>query len=363
MAALEEVFGYRRLLLESKIRLEDAIGWFFNDYIKDEFEIEGFSISLPTEETSWLDKCKAVGPEIERALRAFTLYVKNGSIDTDYFPYVTIKGFGGVPSLLDRKYLVEGEEFELPANLLLSDQSPLAHSSTHPKDGREFCRLVTRLHLTENDFYEVYRPQLKYLIDNGFVETEDDGILQLTSRARLIELVWKRGAARRRDFVRYSEQIEKLVSEKAIAYSSALFSPDEADYLSYMLNNAKFSNALALRNKYDHGGVSPDLDPVGIRHETCVDAVRLDLLVDALLPVRWMQQRADYRRATVLPPLHEFEQYLHLLDGGDGYQEIIQDQKGCPGQVIEGPQVLALGLGLREQVEHALLAFARQCTS
>jgi len=256
MAALEEVFGYRRLLLESKIRLEDAIGWFFNDYIKDEFEIEGFSISLPTEETSWLDKCKAVGPEIERALRAFTLYVKNGSIDTDYFPYVTIKGFGGVPSLLDRKYLVEGEEFELPANLLLSDQSPLAHSSTHPKDGREFCRLVTRLHLTENDFYEVYRPQLKYLIDNGFVETEDDGILQLTSRARLIELVWKRGAARRRDFVRYSEQIEKLVSEKAIAYSSALFSPDEADYLSYMLNNAKFSNALALRNKYDHGSGS-----------------------------------------------------------------------------------------------------------
>lgn len=256
MAVPGEVLLYESLLAENETRLEDAIEWFFNDYIENEFEVEGFSISLPTEETSLLDKCKAIGPEIERALRAFTLYARKGSVDADYFPYVTIKDFGEVSSLLDRKYIVEGEEFGLPANLLLSDQSPLAHSPAHSKDGGEFCRLVTCFHLTVNDFYEVYRPQLKYLIDNGFVGIEDDGVLHLTSRAHLIALVWKRGAARRSDFVRYSEQIEKLVSEKVIAYSNALFSPDEADYLSYLLNNAKFSNALALRNKYDHGSGS-----------------------------------------------------------------------------------------------------------
>lgn len=271
MAVPGEILLYEKLLFENETRLEDAIEWFFNDYIKDEFEVEGFSISLPTEGTSWLDKCKAIGPEIERALKAFKLYAENEFIDTDYFPYVTIKDFREVPSLLDRKYLVEGEKFELPANLLLSDQSPLAHSPTHPEDGEGFYGLVNRFRLTENDFYEVYRPRLKYLIDNGFVETEDDGVLHLTLRAHLVALVWKRGAARRSDFVGHSDQIEKMVSEKTIAYSRSLFSPDEADYLSYLLNNAKSSNALALRNKYDHGsGSVSDLTEKGMESDYCL---------------------------------------------------------------------------------------------
>lgn len=256
VAAFQKVFGYRRLLLKCKTRLEDAIEWFFNDYIKDEFEVEGFSISLPTEGTSWLDKCKAIGPEIERVLRAFKLYAKKGFIDTDYFPYVTVKEFGEIPSLLDGKYLIEGEEFERPATLLLSDQSPLAYSFTHPHERSGFYRLVKRLSLTENDFRDIYYCELKYLIDNGFVEIDEDGMLQLTDRAHLVALVWKRGAARCRDYDGFSGQIEKLVSEKVVAYSSTLFSPDEADYMSYLLNNAKFCDALALRNKYDHGSSS-----------------------------------------------------------------------------------------------------------
>lgn len=251
-----EIFLYEKLLLENGTRLEDAIEWFFNDYINSEFEVEGFSISLPTEETSWLDKCKAIGPEIERVLKAFKLYAENRFVDADYFPYVAIKDFREIPSLLDRKYLVEGEEFERPASLLLSDQSPLAYSPTHPKDGGEFYELVTRLNLTGDDFYEIYRPQLKYLIDSGFVENEEDGVLCPTLQAQLVALVWKRGAARRSDFASFSEQVEKMVSEKVMTYSNTLFSPDEADYLSFLFNNAKFSNALALRNKYNHGSGS-----------------------------------------------------------------------------------------------------------
>lgn len=256
MALPGEIFLYEKLLLENGTRLEDAIEWFFNDYIKSEFGVEGFSISLPTEETSWLDKCKAIGPEIERVLKAFKLYVENGFVEADYFPYVAIKDFRKISSLLDRKYLVESEEFERPASLLLSDQSPLAHSPTHPKDDGGFYELVTHRNLTEDDFYEIYRPQLKYLIDNGFAETEEDGVLRPTLQAQLVALVWKRGAVRCSDFASFSEQVEKMVSEKVMAYSNTLFSPDEADYLSFLLNNAKFSNALALRNKYNHGSGS-----------------------------------------------------------------------------------------------------------
>ena len=75
-----------RLFLENtgQNRLESAIEWAFNDYAKSEFGIDGFTISLPTKETSYLDKCKAIGPEIERITKAFLLLSSKGEIDEDY---------------------------------------------------------------------------------------------------------------------------------------------------------------------------------------------------------------------------------------------------------------------------------------
>lgn len=260
MALQGELFLYEKLLLEESTRLEDAVEWFFNNYIKSVFGVAGFSVSLPTEGTSWLDKCKAIGPEIERVLKAFRLYAQSGSIDTALFEFTDAKNFGDIPSLLNNKYLIEGEEFDKPANLLLNDQSRLAYTSMRRDGEGEFCRLVERHSLTECDFHEIYRSQLQYLIDSEYVTLSDNGTLGLTMRARLVELVWKRGAALSFYFSHSSGLVEKLVSERVLKYSNTLFSPDEADYMSYLLNNAKFSNALALRNKYDHGsGAVSDL--------------------------------------------------------------------------------------------------------
>ena len=50
--------------------------------------------------------------------------------------------------------------------------------------------------------------------------------------------------------------IDDLVKKEWLKYSSKLFSLSESDYLDYYLNNSKFSNALALRNKYEHGSTS-----------------------------------------------------------------------------------------------------------
>ena len=89
-----------RLFLEStgQNRLESAIEWAFNDYAKSEFGIDGFTISLPTRETSYLDKCKAIGPEIERVIKAFILLSSKGEIDEDYFDCISIKSFADVKS-------------------------------------------------------------------------------------------------------------------------------------------------------------------------------------------------------------------------------------------------------------------------
>ncbi|EMF0544176.1 hypothetical protein HP933_002627, partial [Enterococcus faecium] len=49
---------------------------------------------------------------------------------------------------------------------------------------------------------------------------------------------------------RVIEQMESI--DSCISYST-LFSQDEIDFLNYCLNNKKFNNSLAIRNKYLHG--------------------------------------------------------------------------------------------------------------
>lgn len=250
---LGEIIGYQKILKDQGVRLENIIEWFFNNYIKEEFDITGFSISLPTKETSLLDKCKAIGPEVERVLKAYILYAKNHSINTDYFPFIVIKDFTEIPSLFKKKYLIEDAEFDKPANILLSDQSLLANSPTHPEE-KKFFSLITEFDLTEKDFHKNTYPLIDYLKDNNFIQYDESEILRPTQQTVLLAVIWMRGSANLSDFS--SDVIESLMSKKIIKSTDRFFSPDEADYLSYLFNNAKFSNSLALRNKYNHGSGS-----------------------------------------------------------------------------------------------------------
>ena len=247
---LGEIVGYQKILKDQGVRLENVIEWFFNNYIEEEFDITGFSISLPTEETSLLDKCKAIGPEVERVLKAYILYAQNHLINTDYFPFIIIKNFTEIPSLFEKKYLIEDAEFDKPATILLSDQSLLAYSPTHPKE-KNFFSLITEFDLTEQDFHKATYPLIDYLKDNNFIQFDASGIMCPTQQAVLLAVIWMRGSANLSDFS--SDVIESLVCKRIIKSTDRFFSPDEAEYLSYLFNNAKFSNSLALRNKYNHG--------------------------------------------------------------------------------------------------------------
>ena len=286
-----EISGYHKILKDQGIRLESAIEWFFNNYVNEEFNIPGFSISLPTDETSLLDKCKAIGPEIERILKAFILYTEHHSIDTNYFPFITIKDFTEIPSLFNRKYLVEDIEFIQPASLLLSDQSLLAYSPTHPEGGRNLFSLINKFDLTVKDFHKTSYPSIDYLVENKFIQFNDNGFLRPTPQSNLLAVIWMQGSANYSDFS--SSEIESLVSKKIIKYTDRFFSPDEADYLAYLFNNAKFSNSLALRNKYDHGsGSISDFNNQEMQYDYCM---MLAALISILLKINDELSRSTHK--------------------------------------------------------------------
>ena len=259
---LEETALYAKLLERNGRRLEDAIEWTYNVYFAKELGIGGFSISLPATGCSWLDKCKAMGPELERALKAYSLYSKMHVIDPDYFRFENFKLFSEFKSLHRNKYVIRGDRYDEAAKPLFWDLSLLAFASRIKSPEDNLWDLLHKHVVHVDDYDGDYRSAIESLINKGFLaESDKDGRLLPSKKAHYLKKIWDSSAY---PLWRCSKATidgaHELVKQGYLKYSDALFSPDEASYLNYMFNNAIHSNALALRNSYDHGN-SPVDDP------------------------------------------------------------------------------------------------------
>lgn len=278
------IFSYLSLLEKLDIRLEDAIEWFFNTYIEKEFGIEGFSISLPTKETTWLDKCKSIGPEIERVLTAYRVYVSKGYIDDAYFPLMPFKLFSDVESMIQNKYFIEGSKFMESSYLLFSDQSPLAFSENHKKSGQQFFSMMRKEHVVREDFPDIYQCAIERLLADGLITETENGRLWPSNEACALNKVWNEGAIPR--YLLSEEDLattESLVESEVLMTYDSLFSPDESDYMNFVFNDASFANSWALRNKYDHASFAvKDPNSKDIHEDYCRLLV---LLIGILLKI------------------------------------------------------------------------------
>ena len=259
---LEETVLYAMLLERNGRRLEDAIEWTYNVYFAKELGIGGFSISLPATGCSWLDKCKAMGPELERALKGYSLYSKMHVIDPDYFRFENFKLFSEFQSLYKNKYVIKGDRYDEVAKPLFWDQSLLTFTSRIKSSEDNLWDLLHNHSVNVDDYDGDCRSAIESLINKGFLaESEKDERLLPSNKANYLKIIWDSSACPLwRCSKAIIDEVHDLVKQGYLKYSSALFSPDETSYLNYMFNNAIHSNALALRNSYDHGN-SPVDDP------------------------------------------------------------------------------------------------------
>lgn len=264
-----EVIAYANFLESRGSRLEDALEWTYNDYFEEEYSISGFTLALPTRGTSWLDKCKSIGPEIERAVKSYSIYLRIGKIDGDYFPYESFKTFGTLNALSEKKYAVDGACFYKWGFYLFSDQCMLTYRRGHRDRARCFFDLISNAMVTFDDYDAAYVEVLQQLVDRQLVSAcEETGALSPTPRSICLKAVWDNGAIALRgcgdgDLA----LIDGLVSDEMLSYCGKLFTPDEAAYLDYMFNDASFPNSQGLRNRYDHAH-SPIADPNAVNIRT-----------------------------------------------------------------------------------------------
>ena len=239
-----EVIAYANFLESRGSRLEDALEWTYNDYFEEEYSISGFTLALPSSGASWLDKCKSIGPEIERAVKSYSIYSRNGKIDGDYFPYENFKTFGTLNALSEKKYAIDGACFNKWGFYLFSDQCMLTYRRGHRDRARCFFDLISNAMVTFDDYDAACADVLQQLVDRQLVtRCEETGALSPASRSIYLKAVWDNGAIALGgcgdgDLA----LIDGLVSDEMLSYCGKLFAPDEAAYFDYMFNDASFPN-------------------------------------------------------------------------------------------------------------------------
>jgi len=258
--AMLQLISYDRELKDINIHIEDLVEWFFRDYLKGEFEVEGFYIKLPSEDSTYLEKCRTLVSEIDSILKQFKLYVEDGEIDHELLQLSSEHlFFKDIPSLIKTKYIYgNSKEYNTASFYLFSDQSPLYHIKMYDKYNK-LPQLLCNENLTREEFDEYQRQGIDWLLENKYLYTDKTGYLKLDLlKVGIIKELFDNEVLCLGYSELFSKQLEELETKGVIMYESSLFSKPEQNYFNYLLNKAEFSNGLDLRNRYLHGTQSND---------------------------------------------------------------------------------------------------------
>lgn len=252
-----QIKAYYNELFSHGIRLEEVIEWFFKEYLGEEFGATGFNVTMPSTNSSYLEKCTNIMPAMESVLKQFSLYVHEGQIDFELLEIGTEHLiYKNIPSLVERKYVYgASDEFNIATSLLFSDQSSLGYNEKLDKNCNTFYELLCCASLQLSDFADYNAPKIEWLIEHDFISINDTDN-QITYNNTLISVLRDLYYNEVISYWRYPEParhiIEALHLRDVVSFESTLFSRPEQDYINFLLNKSQFNNGWDLRNRYVH---------------------------------------------------------------------------------------------------------------
>lgn len=257
MLSLLQIVAYYNYLFSIGIRLEEVIEWFFKDYLSKEFNAHNFKVTMPSANSTLLEKCTNIMPAMESILKQFSLFVEEREID---FELLEIRSdhllYKNIPSLVDKKYIYGvGEEFKTATYLLFSDQSSLGYNEKTKKSYSNCFELLCDEKLKLGDYPDYCIQKLNWLIDHKYLSIDKEEYIIFYNNLLIMimkdlyfnEVIsyWKYSNSGRKI-------IDDLKTKNVIEFESSLFSRPEQNYFNYFLNKSQFNNGLDLRNKYSH---------------------------------------------------------------------------------------------------------------
>lgn len=248
---------FKIIIEDLDLRVEDLIEKFVNVYLNSEFSVNKLKIFLPSKNTNYLEKVRAIAPEFESLFKQYKLYVENNIIDDELMQISTkTTKLNNIPSLLEKKYLYPiGEEYNKLESIFFKNTSPLFDYSKYGEKYSNFYHLLLFEKLNYNDYAEEYEKKyLDHFIDENYLQLDHNNDIEIVNPYLLsmIAHLHKFDVISYWHFpLRFRVILDLMEENKMVESSNSLLTKAEQNYFDYYLNN-RFSNGQWLRNKYVH---------------------------------------------------------------------------------------------------------------
>lgn len=247
--------GYYHELLDHNIRIEQICEWFFNTYISEEFNINGFKFNAPSSDSKYLEKCRGIFSEIDNVIKQFNLFSATGFIDQDLLNFgSTPIDISNVKSLILNKYVyVTKNDGSIASDCLFSDQHFIGLAVRYKS--KNFFEAILNHKLEYSQIEEIDKAELDYLIEHHIVYKKKNILSLNKDYVGILKEIYDHGEFETEWYTSQSINpiLTSMKEDHLIRYGNTLLSEPEIDFYYYICNSKKFTNGLDLRNKYIHG--------------------------------------------------------------------------------------------------------------
>ena len=229
--------------------------------IEEKYQYTGQPLDFAKEEDVILVKIRSALPIIEGLLKDFALYSSNQAGNSSVAKRYRLKSYDEVASPIRRKYVTIDQDdivYAAISQLMFSDLSTLRNIADYRESYQNFFQIVLHEEVKESQLDDFQRNAVAKLVENGIVFYDDETIIRIRNiefLTLLYDLYRNETCMYWRYPVTARLMMNKLVDSGFLRFQNTLLTSQEADYLSYLLKNDKFTNGPALRNKYLHNQV------------------------------------------------------------------------------------------------------------
>lgn len=244
-----------KLLSKWNITIVDLIQWFFTDYCKNNYDLFWLPLTFPNKNESVANKTTTLLGIEENIRTQYYIFRQEKMIESELVNVTPTPSIESLTSLCNQKYayLQNNDIVNYTLYLLFSDQSKIIYINDKFQ-AESFSSLISDNNLKISDFHEYQKADLNYLTDHNILQKKD-GYIKFKSalQIKLLKEMYLFGSI---SFVHATDEEKNILTEMErdhwTFFQGTLFTSQEADYLNFLLNDKKFDNSLAIRNRYQH---------------------------------------------------------------------------------------------------------------
>lgn len=226
----------------------------------EEFAINGFSqlFSEITESVCFSFKEKLEGSfynktinlllDIDYLSKAYSSYVKTGTIDVYFISSLSNMNFEDTPSILPHKYIKASvPSLEAALSFLFDTDKSIQIDDSLPIKSN--FNLFLEHNLTPQNIASYNIPIIKELAKYNCIILNPDGFIKPTNISLILAPLHRSG------YLLYNDDNLQLLNDFEISktiFEDTLFCSDEKEYIKYLLRD-KYGDSLGIRNNYMHG--------------------------------------------------------------------------------------------------------------